>query len=228
MPDAEIDAVRRMLASRPRPASLAERRQRLDGLGGQYPMPADVRVEPADARGVAAEWTATPGADPARVIHGFFRQVERDRLAVGRGGRRRGCLGHASAGEHKARDGEYFDHGSFSRRERDSMGRCPRTGATLERNRTPSKPGLCSGDDPPVMKGTEPDHLVDWKRSGAVAATWGAWQQGRTSTAFRARRSFLPAAERPGTFRHLRSIGMLSAGIGWEQAPEGRDRPSQP
>jgi hypothetical protein len=35
MPDAEIDAVRRMLASRPRPASLAERRRRLDGLGEQ-------------------------------------------------------------------------------------------------------------------------------------------------------------------------------------------------
>jgi monoterpene epsilon-lactone hydrolase len=68
MPNAEIDAVRRMLASRPRPASLAERRQRLDGLGEQYPMPADVRVEPADARGVPAEWTATPEADPARVI----------------------------------------------------------------------------------------------------------------------------------------------------------------
>jgi acetyl esterase/lipase len=68
MPDAEIDAIRRMLASRPRPASLAERRQRLDGLGEQYPMSADVRVEPADARGVPAEWTTTPGADPARVI----------------------------------------------------------------------------------------------------------------------------------------------------------------
>ncbi len=64
MADAEIDAIRRMLAARPRPADLAERRQRLDGLGAQYPLPADVRVEPVEANGVAAEWTTTPGADP--------------------------------------------------------------------------------------------------------------------------------------------------------------------
>ncbi len=68
MADAEIDAIRRMLATRPRLADLAERRQRLDGLGAQYPLPADVRVEPVEANGVAAEWTTTPGADPARVI----------------------------------------------------------------------------------------------------------------------------------------------------------------
>jgi acetyl esterase/lipase len=68
MTDTEIDAIRRMLAARPRPADLAERRQRLDGLGAQYPLPADVRVEPVVANGVAAEWTATPGADPARVV----------------------------------------------------------------------------------------------------------------------------------------------------------------
>jgi acetyl esterase/lipase len=68
MADAEIAAIRRMLAARPRPADLAERRQRLDGLGSQYPMPADVRVEPVEADGVAAEWTTMPGADPARVI----------------------------------------------------------------------------------------------------------------------------------------------------------------
>ncbi len=68
MADAEIDAIRRMLVARLRPADLAERRQRLDGLGAQYPLPADVRVEPVEANGVAAEWTTTPGADPARVI----------------------------------------------------------------------------------------------------------------------------------------------------------------
>ena len=68
MADAEIDAIRRMLVARPRPADLAERRQRLDGLGAQYPLPADVRVAPVEANGVAAERTTTPGADPARVI----------------------------------------------------------------------------------------------------------------------------------------------------------------
>src|SRR5262249_1660974 len=64
----EIDAVRAMLASRPRPTSLAERRRRLDGLGTQYSLPADARVETVMANGVPAEWTTTPAADPDRVI----------------------------------------------------------------------------------------------------------------------------------------------------------------
>jgi acetyl esterase/lipase len=57
-----------MLLASPRPATLAERRQRLDGLGTRYAVPPDVRVEPADANGVPAEWTITPTADPSRVI----------------------------------------------------------------------------------------------------------------------------------------------------------------
>src|SRR3954453_19292592 len=68
MADAEIDVVRSLLASHPRPADLSERRKRLDALGAQYPLPPDVRVEPVDANGVAPEWTTTPEADPARVI----------------------------------------------------------------------------------------------------------------------------------------------------------------
>jgi acetyl esterase/lipase len=68
MADADIEVIRKILAANPRPAELSERRRRLDALGGQYPLPADVHVEPADANGVAAEWTATPDADPGRVI----------------------------------------------------------------------------------------------------------------------------------------------------------------
>ena len=68
MADPEIDAIRRLLAARPRPSDLGERRKRLDALGAQYPLPADVEVEPVDAGGVRAEWTSTPGADPARAI----------------------------------------------------------------------------------------------------------------------------------------------------------------
>lgn len=65
---AEIDAVRARLAAAPRPAGLAARRARLDGLCAGYALPEDVRVEPADAGGVPAEWTAAPGADPDRVL----------------------------------------------------------------------------------------------------------------------------------------------------------------
>ena len=68
MVNAEIDAIREMLAARPRPVGLAERRERLDGLGAGYSLPADVQVVPVDAGGVNAEWTSTPGADPGRVI----------------------------------------------------------------------------------------------------------------------------------------------------------------
>jgi epsilon-lactone hydrolase len=68
MADPEIDVVRKILASNPRPTNLAERRKRLDALGAQYSLPEDVRVEGVDANGVAAEWTRTPVADPSRVI----------------------------------------------------------------------------------------------------------------------------------------------------------------
>lgn len=64
----EIARIRKLLASKPRPADLAGRRERLDSMGDRYALPDDVVVEPVDAGGVAAEWTATPGADPSRVI----------------------------------------------------------------------------------------------------------------------------------------------------------------
>jgi epsilon-lactone hydrolase len=68
MADTEIEAIRAMLAARPRPAGVGERRQRLDALGMQYPVPEGVRVETVRANGVAAEWTVAPGADPGRVV----------------------------------------------------------------------------------------------------------------------------------------------------------------
>jgi acetyl esterase/lipase len=68
MPDPEIVAVRALLAALPRPAGLAERRRRLDALFEHFALLADVRVESVDANGVVAEWTATPQADPARIV----------------------------------------------------------------------------------------------------------------------------------------------------------------
>lgn len=64
----EIQRIRKLLASKPRPADFAGRRERLDSMGRRYPLPADVAVAPVDAGGVRAEWTETPGADPGRVI----------------------------------------------------------------------------------------------------------------------------------------------------------------
>lgn len=68
MADPEIAQIRAMLAARPRPAELAERRRRLDALGSQFGLPGDVATEAVAAGGVKAEWTATPDADPGRVL----------------------------------------------------------------------------------------------------------------------------------------------------------------
>src|ERR1700761_4533990 len=68
MADPQIEIVRTLLASRPRPAGLAERRERLDALGSRYSVAADVKIESVQADGGPAEWTTTPDADPKRVI----------------------------------------------------------------------------------------------------------------------------------------------------------------
>jgi monoterpene epsilon-lactone hydrolase len=68
MSTSEIDAVRELLRSKPRPAGFAERRERLDAIGSASPPAADIRLEPTDANGVPAEWSLAPGSDPSRVL----------------------------------------------------------------------------------------------------------------------------------------------------------------
>src|SRR6516164_803706 len=67
MADAEIDAVREILASTPRPAGLAECRERLDALGSRYPLPAD----PASRAG--GRERGRRGVDPDPEGRGFAR-----------------------------------------------------------------------------------------------------------------------------------------------------------
>jgi monoterpene epsilon-lactone hydrolase len=110
MADAEIEVIRGILASRPRPTDLSERRKRLDALGTQYPLPPDVRVESVDAHGVAAEWTTTPQADPTHVImslHGggyISGSIDSHRHMIAQAGRearsRTLALGYRLAPEH--------------------------------------------------------------------------------------------------------------------------------
>ena len=83
MSDPEIEAIRKELTARPRPASLAERRQRMDGLSAQFPVPPDVEVEPCKIEHLPAEWTTTPQADPNRVIL-FIHSYERLRSSDSR------------------------------------------------------------------------------------------------------------------------------------------------
>ncbi len=110
MADAEIERIRAFLAARPRPAALSERRVRLDMLGEQFAVPADVRVEAAEANGVAAEWTTTADADPRRVmlfLHGggyVSGSLVSHRAMVAEAGRQAGArtlaLGYRLAPEH--------------------------------------------------------------------------------------------------------------------------------
>jgi epsilon-lactone hydrolase len=68
MSSSEIDAVRELLRSKPRPTSFPERRQRLDAIGSISLIAEDIGLEPIDANGVAAEWSLAPGSDPSKVL----------------------------------------------------------------------------------------------------------------------------------------------------------------
>jgi len=64
----EIDAVRALLSSRPRPVGWAQRRERLDAVGSTSPIAPDIRLDSIDINGVPAEWSLAPGSDPSRVL----------------------------------------------------------------------------------------------------------------------------------------------------------------
>jgi monoterpene epsilon-lactone hydrolase len=68
MGQSEIDAVRALLSSKPRPVGWAERRQRLDEVGSIWPVADDVGLDPVDLDGVPGEWSLVPGSDASRVL----------------------------------------------------------------------------------------------------------------------------------------------------------------
>jgi epsilon-lactone hydrolase len=67
----EIDAIRAMLAEKPRPVGWAERRARLDEVGSIWPVADDIHCESVDCGGVLGEWSVAPGADASRVLMFF-------------------------------------------------------------------------------------------------------------------------------------------------------------
>lgn len=71
MGQSEIDAIRALLGSKPRPVGWMERRQRLDELGSVWPVAEDIVLTPIDAGGVPAEWSLAPGSDASRVLMFF-------------------------------------------------------------------------------------------------------------------------------------------------------------
>ncbi len=64
----EIDAIRNLLTSEPRPVGWAERRRRLDEVGSVWPIADDVACTAVDLGGVPGEWSIVPGSDPSRVL----------------------------------------------------------------------------------------------------------------------------------------------------------------
>jgi epsilon-lactone hydrolase len=68
MADVEIDAIRKLLTSKPRPVGWAERRQRLDEVGSVWPIATDVECAAVDIGGVPGEWSIVPGSDSSRVL----------------------------------------------------------------------------------------------------------------------------------------------------------------
>src|SRR5882757_8906881 len=86
MVQSDIDALRALLGSKPRPVGWSERRQRLDEVGSIWPVAPDVKCEAVDCDGVPGEWSLAPGCDPSRVLLYFHgggycsRAHARDRL----------------------------------------------------------------------------------------------------------------------------------------------------
>ena len=68
MCDSEIDAIRALLTSKPRPEGWSERRQRLDEIGSIWPIADDIVLEGTDCDGVPGEWSTASGSDTSRVL----------------------------------------------------------------------------------------------------------------------------------------------------------------
>src|SRR5678815_2267838 len=110
MVQTEIDAIRELLGSKPRPVGWAARRQRLDEVGSIWPIADDVTVQAVDLGGVPGEWSAVPGSDPSRVLLFFHGggycsgSILSHRRLVTEAGRRAGrrtlAVGYRLAPEH--------------------------------------------------------------------------------------------------------------------------------
>ena len=73
MAQSEIDAVRALLSSKPRPVGWPARRKRLDEVGAVWPVADDVEFIAVDVNGVPGEYSMVPGSDSSRVLMFFHR-----------------------------------------------------------------------------------------------------------------------------------------------------------
>jgi acetyl esterase/lipase len=68
MAQSEIDAIRSLLTSKPRPVGWTKRRQRLDEVGSLWPVADDVKLLAVDADGIPGEWSTVAGSDHSRAL----------------------------------------------------------------------------------------------------------------------------------------------------------------
>jgi epsilon-lactone hydrolase len=68
MGQSEIDAVRALLSSKPRPVGWQERRQRIEEVGSVWPVAEDIEFERVDIDGVPGEWSIAPDSDASHVL----------------------------------------------------------------------------------------------------------------------------------------------------------------
>jgi epsilon-lactone hydrolase len=71
MARSEIEAIRALLSSKPRPVGWPERRKRLDEVGSVWPVAGDVKLTEVDVNELPGEWSIVPGSDPSRVLMFF-------------------------------------------------------------------------------------------------------------------------------------------------------------
>jgi epsilon-lactone hydrolase len=68
MAQSEIEAVRALLSSKPRPVGWPERRRRLDDVGSVWPVADDVKLAPVNVSGLLGEWSIVPGSDASQLL----------------------------------------------------------------------------------------------------------------------------------------------------------------
>ena len=68
MSQSEIDAVRALLGSKPRPVGWTQRRQRIEEVGSVWPAADDIKRERVDIGGLPGEWSMAPGSDASHVL----------------------------------------------------------------------------------------------------------------------------------------------------------------
>src|SRR5512132_3268652 len=110
MAQSEIDAVRALLSSKPRPVGWPARRKRLDDVGAAWPVADDVELTAVDVNGMPGEYSMVPGSDPSRVLmffhgggycSGSIRSHRRMVTEAGRAARMRTlAIGYRLAPEH--------------------------------------------------------------------------------------------------------------------------------